>query len=90
MAEAMAAGVPVIAMDLGSCREVIADGQTGYLVNNVDEAVQAVGKIDRIEREKCRRHVEENFTIDRMVSHYEKVYEEIFRREAQKRKEIKN
>jgi len=36
MAEAMAAGVPVIAMDLGSCREVIADKQTGYLVNNVD------------------------------------------------------
>jgi glycosyltransferase involved in cell wall biosynthesis len=40
MAESMAAGVPVIAMDLGSCREVIADKQTGYLVNNVDEAVE--------------------------------------------------
>jgi len=88
MAESMAAGVPVIAMDLGSCREVIADGQTGYLVNNVDEAVQAVGKIDRIERKKCRRHVEENFTIDRMVSHYEEVYEEIFRRQARKNKTI--
>jgi glycosyltransferase involved in cell wall biosynthesis len=86
MAEAMAAGVPVIAMDLGSCREVIADKITGYLVNSVDEAVQAVGKIDRIDRKKCRRRVEENFTIDCMVSGYEKVYEEIFRREAQKNK----
>jgi len=85
MAESMAAGVPVIAMDLGSCREVIADGQTGYLVNNVDEAVEAVSKIDRIERKKCRERVEEHFTIDRMVSDYEKVYEEIFCREAQKR-----
>ncbi|UCE98572.1 MAG: glycosyltransferase family 4 protein [Planctomycetota bacterium] len=85
MAESMAAGVPVIAMDLGSCREVIADGQTGYLVNNIDEAVKAVGKIDRIERKKCRERVEEYFAIDRMVSDYEKVYEEIFRREAQKR-----
>ncbi|MFH1942497.1 MAG: glycosyltransferase family 4 protein [bacterium] len=85
LAEAMAAGVPVIAMDLGSCREVIADGQTGYLVNNVDEAVQAVGKIDRIDRKKCRQRVEENFSIDRMVSNYEKVYKEIFRREAQKK-----
>ena len=85
LAESMAVGVPVIAMDLGSCREVIADGQTGYLVNNVDEAVEAVDKIDRIERKKCRQHVEEHFTIDRMVSNYEKVYEEIFRREAQKR-----
>ena len=85
LAESMAAGVPVIAMDLGSCREVIKDNQTGYLVNNVDEAVEAVGKIDRIDRKKCRRHVEEHFTIDRMVSGYEKVYEEIFRREAQKK-----
>jgi len=81
MAESMAAGVPVIAMDLGSCREVIADSRTGYLVNNVDEAVQAVAKIDKIDRRKCRRHVEENFTIDCMVRGYEKVYEEIFRRE---------
>jgi len=41
MAESMAAGVPVIAMDSGSCREVIADRQTGYLVNSVDEAAEA-------------------------------------------------
>ncbi|HUW20929.1 MAG TPA: glycosyltransferase family 4 protein [Sedimentisphaerales bacterium] len=86
MAESMAAGVPVIAMDLGSCREVIADGQTGYLVNSVDEAVEAVAEIDKIDRRKCRQRVEENFTIDRMVSNYEKVYAEIFRREQEKKK----
>jgi glycosyltransferase involved in cell wall biosynthesis len=85
MAESMAAGVPVIAMDLGSCREVIADKETGYLVNNVDEAVQAVGKIEQIDRRKCLQRVEENFTIDCMVSGYEKVYEEIFRRQEQKK-----
>ncbi|MFC1738168.1 glycosyltransferase family 4 protein [Planctomycetota bacterium] len=84
MAESMAAGVPVIAMDLGSCREVIADKQTGFLVNNVDEAVEAIGKIDSINRRKCRRRVEENFTIEKMVCGYEKVYEEIFRQEAEK------
>lgn len=82
MAESMAAGVPVIAMDLGSCREVIADKKTGYLVNSVDEAVQALTKIEQIDRKKCRQRVEENFTIDRMVAGYEKVYEELFRREA--------
>jgi glycosyltransferase involved in cell wall biosynthesis len=87
LAESMAAGVPIIAMDLGSCREVIADGQTGYLVNNVDEAIEAVSKIESIDRKKCRQRVEEHFTIDRMVENYEKVYEEIFRREAQKRKQ---
>ena len=84
MAESMAAGVPVIAMDLGSCREVIADKQTGYLVNNVDEAAEAVGKIDLIDRKNCRRRVEENFTIDKMVEGYEKVYAEIFQRQAGK------
>ena len=82
MAESNAAGVPVIAMDLGSCREVIADKQTGFLVNGVDEAVEAVGKIGQIDRKKCRQRVEENFTIDKMVKGYEKVYEEIFRREG--------
>ncbi len=82
MAESNAAGVPVIAMDLGSCREVIADKQTGFLVNGVDEAVEAVGKIGQIDRKKCRQRVEKNFSIDKMVEGYEKVYEEIFRREG--------
>jgi glycosyltransferase involved in cell wall biosynthesis len=88
MAESMAAGVPVIAMDLGSCREVIKDNQTGYLVNNTDQAVQAIKKITRIDRKKCRRHVERNFTIDCMVSKYEKVYEQIFQLQA-KNKRVK-
>lgn len=86
MAESMAAGVPVVAMDLGSCREVIKDNETGYLVNSVEQAVEAVHRIDRIDRKKCRQRVEENFTIDCMVARYEKVYEEIFRREAAKGK----
>jgi len=85
MAESMAAGVPVIAMDLGSCREVIEDGRTGYLVNSVDEAAQALEKIGQIDRKECRRRVDENFTIDKMVENYEKVYEEIFKREADKK-----
>ncbi|MHC4314296.1 MAG: glycosyltransferase family 4 protein, partial [Planctomycetota bacterium] len=68
MAESMAAGVPLIAMDLGSCREVIEDKVTGFLVNSVDEAVAAVAKIDTIDRKNCLKRVEENFTIDCMVT----------------------
>jgi glycosyltransferase involved in cell wall biosynthesis len=80
----MAAGVPVIAMDLGSCRELIEDGVSGYLINTVDEAADAVARIDAIDRSACRKRVEENFTIDCMVAGYERVYQEIFQREAQK------
>src|SRR5580692_8931252 len=54
LAEANAAGVPVIAMDLGSCCEVIRDGQTGFLVNNVNEAVRALERVHTISRAACR------------------------------------
>ncbi|MHC4221938.1 MAG: glycosyltransferase family 4 protein [Planctomycetota bacterium] len=83
MAEAMAGGVPVIAMDLGSCREVVLDERTGYLVNNTDEAVKAVNKIDLIDRNNCRKRVDQNFSIARMAKSYEKVYEEIFKKEME-------
>lgn len=82
LVEAMACGVPVIAMDRGSCREVIKDKETGYLVNNVDEAVKAIDRLGEIDRKNCRKRVELNFTTDKMVENYEKVYELIFNREV--------
>jgi glycosyltransferase involved in cell wall biosynthesis len=85
LAEANAAGVPVIAMDLGSCREVIEDGQTGFLVNGVNEAVEALKRIDKIDRANCRRRVERCFSIETMVQAYERVYCTIFDREAKGR-----
>jgi glycosyltransferase involved in cell wall biosynthesis len=78
LAEANAAGVPVIASDLGSCREVIADGKTGFLVKNVQEAVQALGRIGEIESSACRRRVQRRFSIETMVEAYERVYQTIF------------
>src|SRR4249920_778217 len=62
LVEANAAGVPVIAMDLGSCREVIKDGQTGFLVANVAEAVRAVGRISEIDRPACRSRARQYFS----------------------------
>ncbi len=79
MAEANGAGVPVIAYDRGSCKEVIADGKSGFIVNNVDEAVAAVKRIETIDPQACRKHVEDNFSIDCMVAGYEKAYEQIFK-----------
>lgn len=77
LAEANAAGVPVIAMDLGSCCEVIEDGRTGFLVNNVNEAVQALQKLPEIDRTACRENVQQRFSLDTMVAGYEQVYAEI-------------
>jgi glycosyltransferase involved in cell wall biosynthesis len=78
MAEAMAAGVPVIAYDRGSCREVVSDGETGFVVEDVSQAVEALKKIETINREKCRKRVEELFSVEAMVKNYEKVYSKIF------------
>lgn len=78
LAEANAAGVPVIAMDLGSCREVIEDGVTGFLVRNAEEAARAVDRIGEIDRLQCRERVQRCFSIDTMVEAYERVYDQIF------------
>jgi glycosyltransferase involved in cell wall biosynthesis len=84
LAEANAAGVPVIAMDLGSCREVIEHGRTGYLVNTVHEASQAVRWVDAIDRGACRQRVRQRFSVDTMVEAYEQVYARIFHLERGK------
>jgi glycosyltransferase involved in cell wall biosynthesis len=85
LAEANAAGVPVIAKNLGSCREVIEDGHTGFLVNNVHEAVQSLRKLGDIDRTACREHVQQRFSIDTMVAGYERVYAEIFAQQKNNR-----
>ena len=85
LAEASTAGVPVIAMDLGSCREVIADGKTGFLVNNVNEAVRALERISEIDRHTCRQRAERYFSVERMVESYERIYSTIFDLEMAKR-----
>jgi glycosyltransferase involved in cell wall biosynthesis len=84
LVEANAAGVPVIAMDLGSCREVIEDGKTGFLVHDVQGAVEALGRLDAIDRGTCRQRVQQCFSIATMVESYERVYQTIFDREAER------
>jgi len=78
--ESMACGTPVIVFDRGSAREVVKNGKTGFIVKNVREAVEAIKKIDQIDRKDCRKHVEENFGIKKMVDEYEKVYYEILKK----------
>jgi glycosyltransferase involved in cell wall biosynthesis len=85
LAEANCAGVPAIAMDLGSCREVIEHGRTGFLVNDVNEAVRALGRLSEIDRRACCQRVQQYFSVEIMVEAYERVYATIFDLEAKRR-----
>lgn len=77
MVESMAAGTPVIAMELGSTSEVVAGGKTGFLCRNVEEFIAAIDKAAKLSRSACREHVLSNFSVQRMTDGYEAVYRQI-------------
>jgi len=74
MIESMATGTPVIAFRRGSVPEIVVDGKNGFIVNTVDEMAEATKKIDGIDRNFCRRHIEENFGLEKMIDGYEKSF----------------
>jgi glycosyltransferase involved in cell wall biosynthesis len=74
MIEAMACGTPTVAYRCGAVEEVLEDGVSGYIVDNEDEAVAAVERIDSIDRAGCRATFERRFTVDRMARDYVSVY----------------
>ena len=75
--ESMACGTPVIAFNRGSMPELIENGKSGFLVDNVEEAIETVARIEEIDRAYCRRRVTRYFTIDRMIDAYVNAYETI-------------
>ena len=75
--ESMACGTPVVAFNKGSMPELIESGKNGFLVNNVNEAVLALGQIPELNRQNCRKTVEDKFSVEIMVDNYIKVYEQI-------------
>jgi len=77
MIEAMAVGTPIIAFGCGSVPEIIEDGVTGFVVNDIDAAVDAVRHAVRLDRRMVRRRFEERFTAERMARDYLAVYEEL-------------
>jgi glycosyltransferase involved in cell wall biosynthesis len=77
VAEAMLCGTPVIAFNRGSMPELIKDQETGFLVNTVDEAVDAVNAIKTIKRLECRDWANAQFSCDKMAGDYYKLYQQI-------------
>lgn len=79
MIEALASATPVIAYPKGSVLEIIDDKKTGFIVNNVSEAVDAINKIVTISREKCREVAVARFDRFIMAQQYLDVYQKILR-----------
>jgi len=88
MVESMACGTPVIVFDRGSAREIVKDKKTGFVVpffdkrknKNLKGFIEAVKRVKEIKRKDCREWVEKNFSIERMVKNYEKIYYEILKK----------
>lgn len=79
MIEAMACGVPVIARPRGSVPEIVKHGETGFIVETVDDAVAALARVAQLDGGSLRRYVSENFSRERMVDEYINVYQEVMR-----------
>ncbi len=77
VAEAMFCGTPVIAFKRGSMPELIQHKQTGFIVNSVEEAVDAVNDIHSINRKYCNKWAVSNFSLEKMVDGYYNVYKRI-------------
>ena len=82
LVESMACGTPVIAFNRGSMPEIIRDGETGYIVEDIEGAINAVAAVGTIDRSICRADVERRFTNTRMARDYARVYQEILNGEA--------
>jgi glycosyltransferase involved in cell wall biosynthesis len=80
MIEAMACGTPVIAWRRGSVPEVVDEDVTGFIVESVEAAVDAVGAVDRLSRATCRRVFEQRFDAARMAADYVEVYTRVIAR----------
>jgi glycosyltransferase involved in cell wall biosynthesis len=77
MIEAMACGTPTIAFNQGSVPEVIDEGVSGFIVESVEEAIEAVERVKTLSRAACRNAFEERFTDRRMAKDYLKLYEQL-------------
>jgi len=82
MIEAMACGTPVIAYSSGSVPEVMEQGRTGFIVDQLEDAVQAVRRVPLLSRARCREIFEERFTAARMARDYLDVYTRLIARPA--------
>ncbi|MDF1498440.1 MAG: glycosyltransferase family 4 protein [Patescibacteria group bacterium] len=80
MTEAMACGTPVIGFNRAAVPEIVKNEKTGFIVKDFKEMATAIRKINKINRNECRVHVEKHFSVEKMVDGYERVYEKAVRK----------
>jgi glycosyltransferase involved in cell wall biosynthesis len=84
MIEAMACGTPVIAYRAGAVPEIIEEGHTGFIVNGLKDAVEAVKRIPALSRRRCREAFDKRFTAARMARDYVRAFEQLIERDKNK------
>ena len=75
--EAMACGTPVIAYRGGAVPEIMEEGHTGFIVEELEDAVEAARRIPKLSRTRCREVFEQRFTASRMANDYVRAYERL-------------
>jgi glycosyltransferase involved in cell wall biosynthesis len=80
MVEALSSGTPVIGFRRASVPEVVEDGRTGFVVDDLDGMVEAIDRIDEIDRRACRASAEARFSVGRMVDDVESMYRSVLGR----------
>lgn len=84
--EALAAGTPVVGLGMGATREIVEDGKTGFVVLAEEEEArilgmaEALGKVGDVDRRDCRKAVEKNFSLEKMVGEHAELYRSMARR----------
>jgi len=87
--EAMACGTPVIAYRGGAVPEVMEEGHTGFTVEGLEDAVEAVRRVPELSRKRCREVFEKRFTAARMAHDYVQVYERLINTRQHERLEVR-
>lgn len=85
MAESLAAGTPVMALDRGSVREVLSDGDTAVIGQSIQELVKRFPEVQKISQSQCRARVENLFSKGRMIDAYEQLYARLIEQHRKRR-----
>ncbi len=89
MIESMACGTPVVAWNCGSIPEILDEEITGFIVSSEEEALRAIGRAPKLDRQRIRNVFEHRFTARIMAKRYEQVYEQVKRRSFPAQKSIR-